>query len=232
MLWTEHPDRGMTMFRHATRLTMIALLSTTVIYSFSCGEDAAEDNTTGGADLAPSVTGSAEIRTLSAADKTTLCAEVERYTRGQIPDNRDKICTMVAGVLTAQNGFDSIEISKAYCGDQRSACLETDNHFINDDCFEDLTTNCSATVNEYAACVRARTHQVKALFKKFRACPDIDDKYLASDFAAEFPKLPPECGVIKTVCPSALEDGDIFDDALYADYELFGSDDSQEAETN
>ncbi|WP_133622017.1 hypothetical protein [Bradymonas sediminis] len=222
----------MTMFRHTTRLAMIALLSTTALFHISCGEDAADDNATGGADLAPSVTGSAEIRTLSAADKTTLCAEVERYTRGQIPDNRDKVCTIVASVITSQQEPPSNEWAQQSCARTRSECLDTDNHFIDDDCLEDLTTNCSATVNEYAACVRARTQQLKALFKKIRTCPDLNLNYLASDFAAEFPQLPPECGIIKTVCPGALEDGDIFDDALYADYELFGSDDSQEAETN
>lgn len=186
----------------------------------ACGEDAISES--GGANgFSTSVTTSADIDSLSNSDTDILCAEATDYVTDALPDSRISMCTIVASVLASRQDPATDDAARQVCHDKRDECLGADANFIDDDCLKDVVNDCSATVGEWAACVQARTEQVKAIFERTRPCSDVNLAYLDSDIAADFAALPSECNIIQTVCPSALEDGDIFDDDLYDDTDIF-----------
>lgn len=211
------------MFRHPKRIAIFLLLSAAPLFGAACGDDSKSNSGGGGdsGDFSTSITGNADLGTLSESDKVTLCADVNSYANAAFPKSREKICTIVGSVLASRDDPDSNERARDLCVEKRDECLTEDDNFLDDECLEDVTADCSATVNEYAACVKARTAQVKAIFDNVLACSDVNLEYLDGDIAPDFLKLPSECNIIKTVCPDALDDGDIFDDDLYDDFDIF-----------
>lgn len=210
------------MFRHSKRIAIFLLLSGAPLFGVACGDDSKSNSGAGGSgDFSTSITGNADLGTLSKSDKIALCADVNSYANSAFPNSREKICTIVGSVLAARDASTSEADARDFCADKRDECLEQDDDFLDDECLDDVTADCSATVNEYAACVKARTAQVKAIFDNVLSCSDVTLGYLDGDIAPNFLKLPSECNIIKTVCPDALDDGDIFDDDLYEDYDIF-----------
>lgn len=217
--------------RYTTRFLIASLsIFALMMVSAGCGSDDSGDNNNGGkvnnggggaGDFSTSADGAAEIGPLSRAQKNTLCEDVNNYARSLLPKNREKICTIIGIALAARALPAGNDTAQNSCASKRDECLSGDDNFIEDDCFEGVQSQCSVTVNEYAKCVNARTLQVKAIFDKVPVCSEITIDDLNTDYVDGFLDLPDDCKAIQTRCPRILDDDDIFDDALYDDYDVF-----------
>lgn len=216
---------------HSMMRFLIVCLSTCTLMmaGAGCGSNDSDNNNAGtgnnggggSGDFSTSVDGAAEIGPMARAQKNTLCEDVNNYARSLLPDNRQKVCTIIGIALTARDNPAANDSAQDSCADKRDECLSGDDNFIEDDCFEDVTSQCDVTVNEYARCVNARVLQVKAIFDKVPACSGVTLDDLGTDYVDGFLDLPEDCKTIQTRCPDLLDDDDIFDDNLYDDYDVF-----------
>lgn len=193
-------------------LSIIAI----AFFGVGCGDDDDDNGGGGTQNNSTSVEGSAELGSLSQAQMTAVCGDVAAHAASTIPNMEEELCTILGIAFTPTSEPTTDEEAQQACSTGRDQCLadETDdvdddpNDDDGDDCLEDAASTCTATVDEFMACQRARNEQFKGYFDEIPACSELTLTYLEGDNSVDFTTLPTECDAVQAACPSLFADDD------------------------
>lgn len=147
--------------------------------------------------------GAASLNTLTEAEELQLCNDTGDYAAGAI--SRAAGCKYVAIVAAASNSSPTEAELQSACSARESACNQDDTVMRpgeNTQCSR-IPTTCSATVEQYAACVMAASVVFEQSASALTSCSSLTFGNLTTVY--EVPTAAsdaPGCMAIKAACPN------------------------------
>ena len=152
-----------------------------------------------GGDSVTSVSATKAINALSATEATQLCNDTYAYFGNAI--TRANGCKWRGLSYAASSSAPTQAVLQQNCTNQENACLSGDaGAFTNPGCNE-LPSNCTATVAQYAACIKDEATAFTQTLTGLPACSALTSAGTSAIFDAQTGGTPPaSCASLMTAC--------------------------------
>ena len=156
-----------------------------------------------------------QLNGLSPGDSARLCQKVQRFFVRTIGD--EGLCSFFGLIAADFANLLEDESSEgpnpgAVCRETRADCIRSardfDNAAIDCSALNEKIAGCSATIEEYAACINDQGEQLEALFAGYSCSMAGEKSPLVKDGAQLLTAPPPTpaCIILKAKCPAFFED--------------------------
>lgn len=177
---------------------------TVVVASVLVGSCGGDGGGSGGGPFTTSVPGAKPINTLTAAEATTLCADIRRaYSASWTQEDICRFSAYYAAVFSASASTAEAEL-KATCAAEYDACSAQGRSLGPATC----ATACAATVTELAKCVNDMKADLDRRLAEAPACAAVTREGVSTALEpANLPKPPASCAALAMKCPGGAPIG-------------------------